>query len=65
VGLSSSTLLDPAAPDNAINRRISIVVMNKRTEDAISQENGALLSVQHVEGKDVSAATGEVVAAAP
>jgi hypothetical protein len=32
---------------NAVNRRISIVVMNKRTEAAISQENGNLLSVQH------------------
>jgi len=62
VGLSSSTLLDPSAPDNAINRRISIVVMNKRTEDAISQENGALLSVQHHDGE--GAAAGETVAQA-
>ena len=46
VGLASSTLLDPNAPDNAVNRRISIVVMNKRTEAAISQENGVLLSLQ-------------------
>jgi chemotaxis protein MotB len=46
VGLASSTLLDPAMPDNPINRRISIVVMNKRTEDAISHENGSLLRVQ-------------------
>jgi len=62
VGLSSSTLLDPSAPDNAINRRISIVVMNKRTEDAISQENGALLSVQHHDGEGPAA--GETVAQA-
>ncbi len=47
VGLSSSTLLEPNEPENPVNRRISIVVMNKRTEDAINQENGALLSVQH------------------
>jgi chemotaxis protein MotB len=46
VGLSSSALLDPEAPDSAINRRISIVVMNKQTEDAIIHENGSLLTVQ-------------------
>ena len=47
VGLASSVLLDPTVPDSPINRRISIVVMNKKTEEAISHENGSLLSVQH------------------
>jgi chemotaxis protein MotB len=46
VGLASSVLLDPTAPQAPINRRISIVVMNKRTEAAISAENGNLLMVQ-------------------
>ena len=46
VGLASSVLLDREVPQNAVNRRISIVVMNKRTEAAISQENGSLLMVQ-------------------
>lgn len=46
VGLASSVLLDTTTPHSPINRRISIVVMNKRTEAAISQENGTLLSVQ-------------------
>jgi chemotaxis protein MotB len=46
VGLASSVLLDPKMPDSSLNRRISIIVMNKRTEAAISQENGALFSVQ-------------------
>ncbi|HEY6643813.1 flagellar motor protein MotB [Povalibacter sp.] len=46
VGLASSVLLDPQAADNPINRRISIVVMNKRTEDAIHHENGSILTVQ-------------------
>jgi len=36
VGLASSVLLDPAEPESPINRRISIVVMNKKTEDAIN-----------------------------
>lgn len=60
VGLASSVLLDPQTPDSPINRRISIVVMNKRTNDAISQENGSLLSVQE-NGANVPA--GEPVAA--
>jgi chemotaxis protein MotB len=46
VGLASSVLLDPSTPEGPVNRRISIVVMNKRTEAAISAENGNLLMVQ-------------------
>ena len=46
VGLSSTTLLDKTDPENAINRRISIVVMNRRTEEAIALESGNLLSLQ-------------------
>jgi len=47
VGLASSVLLDAAVPDSPVNRRISIIVMNRRTEEAILHENGSLLSVQH------------------
>jgi chemotaxis protein MotB len=50
VGLASSVLLDTAVPDSPINRRISIIVMNRRTEEAILHENGSLLSVQHGTG---------------
>jgi chemotaxis protein MotB len=46
VGLASSVLLDPAAPESSVNRRISIVVLNKRTEAAINAENGSLLQLQ-------------------
>jgi chemotaxis protein MotB len=46
VGLASSVLLEPSAPESPVNRRISIVVMNKRTEAAINAENGNLLMVQ-------------------
>ena len=46
VGLASSVLLDSAVPDSPVNRRISIIVMNRRTEESIMQENGTLLSVQ-------------------
>jgi chemotaxis protein MotB len=60
VGLASSVLLDPSAPESPVNRRISIVVMNKRTEAAISAENGNLLMVQ--EAGPAPAPGGEPVA---
>lgn len=46
VGLASSVLLDTAVPDSPVNRRISIIVMNRRTQEAMLHENGTLLSVQ-------------------
>lgn len=46
VGLSSFAPLDPAHPDSPLNRRISIIVLNERTETAIRQGGGALFSVQ-------------------
>ncbi|CAN7445907.1 flagellar motor protein MotB [Pseudoduganella sp. LjRoot289] len=44
VGLASAAHLDRLDPFNPINRRISIVVMNKRTEESVSRE-GARLDV--------------------
>jgi chemotaxis protein MotB len=41
VGLSSAVLFDKTAPLNPINRRISIIVMNKQTEEAIKQDGQA------------------------
>lgn len=38
VGLSSSILLDTKDPFNPTNRRISIIVMNKKTEEAVLNE---------------------------
>jgi chemotaxis protein MotB len=46
VGLSAFAPLDHDNLQNPINRRISIIVMNKRTEQAILQESGALFGVQ-------------------
>jgi chemotaxis protein MotB len=40
VGLSSTVLFDKNDPLNAVNRRISIVVLNQKTEQAILQEEG-------------------------
>jgi chemotaxis protein MotB len=40
VGLSSSVLFDKEEPLNPINRRISIIVMNKKAELSASQDGG-------------------------
>jgi len=40
VGLASSTLFDKADPLNPINRRISLIVMNKKTDEAIARGEG-------------------------
>lgn len=42
VGLSSAVLFDAENPLNPINRRISIVVMNKKTEEAASRDGGTV-----------------------
>ena len=38
VGLASSVPFGNAAPHDPVNRRISIIVMNKRTEEAVTKE---------------------------
>ncbi len=40
VGLASSTLFDKSDPHNPVNRRISIIVMNKKTDEAIAKGEG-------------------------
>jgi chemotaxis protein MotB len=52
VGLSSSVPLDKAHPQDPINRRISIIVMNKQTEDAILSGNTLDISQQAPLAKD-------------
>jgi chemotaxis protein MotB len=42
VGLASAANLDAKDPFNPINRRISIIVMNKRTEDAVRRDAATL-----------------------
>ncbi|TVS15265.1 MAG: motility protein MotB [Planctomycetaceae bacterium] len=41
VGLASTVMLDEADPFNAVNRRISIVLMNRETESQVSAAAGA------------------------
>ena len=42
VGLASSILFDKEDPTNPINRRISIIVMNKRTEEALMRDGNSV-----------------------
>jgi len=54
VGLASSVPFSNAGPNDPVNRRISIIVMNKRTEEAITKEaSGA-------NAADESEARGEI-----
>ncbi len=45
VGLASAVPIDKNDPFNPINRRISIIVMNKKTEDSITKEGGGTVEV--------------------
>ncbi|HEU4852791.1 MAG TPA: flagellar motor protein MotB, partial [Telluria sp.] len=60
VGLASAVNLDDKDPFNPINRRISIIVMNKKTEEAVARESGRLdvtaNAAQELEGALVPAA---------
>jgi chemotaxis protein MotB len=42
VGLSSAVLFDKSDPFNPINRRISIIVLNKKAEEAAQQDGGSI-----------------------
>jgi len=59
VGLSSTVLFDKNDPLSSANRRINIVVLNKRTEEAMLQEDGnASINID-------SAASAETLVPAP
>ncbi|MDB5760076.1 MAG: flagellar motor protein MotB [Burkholderia sp.] len=42
VGLSSAVLMDQQNPNNPINRRISIIVMNKKAEETAARDGGTV-----------------------
>lgn len=42
VGLSSAVLMDKNDPFNPINRRISIIVMNKKAEESAARDGGSI-----------------------
>jgi chemotaxis protein MotB len=51
IGLSSSVLLDSANPYNPVNRRVSVIVMNKKGEETAAHDGGTLEVEQ---GEDVT-----------
>ena len=61
VGLASTVLYDKQDPYNPINRRISIVVLNKRTEEAILRDG----NVSEPDAGDGAATAGDAASAAP
>jgi chemotaxis protein MotB len=42
VGLAAAAHLDKVDPFNPINRRISIIVMNKKTEEAVMRDSASI-----------------------
>lgn len=62
VGLSSAVLMDAANPTNPINRRISIIVMNKRAEESAARDGGA---VKVGAEEDVATTLPEALGAVP
>jgi chemotaxis protein MotB len=68
VGMSSTVLFDKQDPYNPINRRISIVIMNKRTEEALLADGKSLdaENAQAVEdGLNAAAKSGTPLASQP
>jgi chemotaxis protein MotB len=57
VGLASAAPLNREDPFEPVNRRISIIVLNKRTEEAIMRD-AARLEVPAQDAKSVAAAAG-------
>jgi chemotaxis protein MotB len=58
VGLSSAAPLDKNDPFNPINRRISIIVMNKKTEESALKEGGTVEVSNEAQAKQEIAGAG-------
>jgi len=61
VGLGSAANLDKQDPFNPINRRISIIVMNKRTEENVLRD-GAAIELPVTDAAGAAAAAGQAAA---
>jgi chemotaxis protein MotB len=62
-GLAASKLLDPKQPESPLNRRISIIVMNRDAEDAVlkgasDEEDNDVPSAADMSKMTQSAASG-------
>ncbi len=58
VGLASAVLFDKENPFNPVNRRISIIVMNKQAEEAAQKDGGTLQVDAEKQGQDVALQQG-------
>jgi chemotaxis protein MotB len=65
VGLASAANLDRKDPFNPINRRISIIVMNKKTEDMVMRDNATQAIADAPADDDDAPAVAPAPAAAP
>ncbi|MDB5838358.1 MAG: motB [Herminiimonas sp.] len=61
VGLSSAVLMDASNPLNPINRRISLIVMNKRTEESAARDGGVVEVSSQAAAPDVQRNVTEAV----
>ena len=64
VGLGSAAHLDKLDPFNPINRRISIIVMNKRTEENVLRD-GSAIELPVTDAASAAVASGLVAGAPP
>ena len=64
VGLSSAVLFDKKDPFNPQNRRISLIVMNKKAEEAASNDGGTV-EIDAEKTSDASQAVANGIAAIP
>ncbi|MBI5429580.1 MAG: flagellar motor protein MotB [Nitrosomonadales bacterium] len=55
VGLSSAVLFNKEEPLSPVNRRISLIVMNKQAEEAAQHDGGVVKLDGEVDGEEVSA----------
>ncbi|MCU0880371.1 MAG: flagellar motor protein MotB [Pirellulaceae bacterium] len=65
VGLASTVLFDKLDPNSPINRRISVVVMNKRTEEAVIRDESGVQEKDESDGAETSARVAPEAAATP
>ncbi|MGB8518361.1 MAG: flagellar motor protein MotB, partial [Gallionella sp.] len=65
VGLSSAVLFNKDDPMSPVNRRISLIVMNKKAEEAASHDGGTVGVDAGSDGTDVKDAIKDGIAAMP
>ncbi|MFA5825522.1 MAG: flagellar motor protein MotB [Gallionellaceae bacterium] len=66
VGMSSAVLFDTSDPFNPINRRISIIVMNKKAEETAQHDGGIVeMDAENGDVRKISGVSGVSAASSP